>query len=186
MNDELDDSDGKVTAILKTGQKSSSSFILDIDQQNNIKKPDFFPTRLDPFSPHASKVRMFDLSKSTNTSYIINLNSSISIASYQFLSFRIAILFGREYNEISKLWSRNNTVSLPNLRVKINGISNLNSIKLEVSHERLDNIDLTKSAMKTIRIPLSDYQNLTLISSIEIDFGANSGKVAISDIELTN
>ena len=89
MNDELDDSDGKVTAILKTGQKSSSSFILDIDQQNNIKNPDFFPTRLDPFSPHASKVRMFDLSKSTNTSYIINLNSSISIASYQFLSFRI-------------------------------------------------------------------------------------------------
>jgi hypothetical protein len=186
MNDELDFSDGKVTAILKTGQNSSSTFIPDIDPHKTIKNPDFFPTRLDPFSPHASKARMIDISKSTNTSYIINLNTSISIASYQFLSFRVAILFGMEYNEISKLWSRNNTVSLPNLRVKINGISNLNPIKLELSHERLDNTALTKSAMKTIRLPLSEYSNLTSITSIEIDFGANSGKVAISDIELTN
>jgi hypothetical protein len=186
MNDELDFSDGKVTAILKTGQNSSSTFIPDIDPHKTIKNPDFFPTRLDPFSPHASKARMIDISKSTNTSYIINLNTSISIASYQFLSFRVAILFGMEYNEISKLWSRNNTVSLPNLRVKINGISNLNPIKLELSHERLDNTALTKSAMKTIRLPLSEYSNLISINSIEIDFGLNNGRVAISDIELTN
>lgn len=186
MNDELDFSDGKVTAILKTSQKNSSGFVPDANPNNTIEKIDFFSTRIDPFSPHASKVRMFDLSKSTNTSYIINLNTSISIASYQFLSFRVAILFGMEYNEISKLWSRNNTVSLPNLRVKINGISNLNPIKLELSHERLDNTALTKSAMKTIRLPLSEYSNLISINSIEIDFGLNNGRVAISDIELTN
>jgi hypothetical protein len=134
--------------------------------------------RLDERSQHHSKALYLDLSQSANRIYEVYSGTSINVSSYQFFSFRIAKKFG-------------STVDLSALKVAIyNGSTSVlqnSPASIPDGFPRYDNTNLDKSAMMSLRFPLSGFTGLdaTAISKVEIQFGTTSGIVEINDLEFS-
>jgi hypothetical protein len=165
-------------------------------------------SRKDPYSPHFNDGLYVEYAHAGATVTINVPSAKKDISSFQFLSFRIAHVAGKfddvtlgtvslstTYNDLSNLkiqlidgddlvsdYILQQSLPIPDKR--INKVIGSGASKQE------DKEEFTKSAMITVRIPISSYTGIALTNITKINFIVPAvtvdGRIVIDDIELTN
>lgn len=139
---------------------------------------------LNSLTPHDAKGIKISIPKSriSTLAFEVDTNGK-DISSYDFLSFRIGhVVLGTSYADLSKI-----EINLSSLSASYKRILNKT---IPVPHQRESM--LTKSAMSTIRLSLSDFSSngidLTKIKSLELIFPSfpSDYEILMDDIEFTN
>lgn len=114
-----------------------------------------------------------------------------NVSSFQVLSFRVTQRAGSSRNPTGTV--KNFSVALVDVASQLASVQVGTITPIPFPYERLDDPSLTKSALKTVRIPLDTFSslntslNLKTVQSIEFRFDQTStGEIAIDDIEFSN
>ena len=154
--------------------------------------------RLDRYSPHDT-TGMLLYWNSINGKYESEIpDNSVNINEFSYISFRVAQRYKSQFNLQN---DKNFSITMTDE----NGVSSsvkvgdFGSISYPIKRQIDDNPDptqplppLTKSALKTIRIPLQAFNdmpsfNLNSIRKISFEFNIqNEGEIEITDVEFTN
>lgn len=128
---------------------------------------------MDDVSPHGTKG--LEIKILSNTEVAISFNSALDISAYGFLSFRIALVVGFVADPLT-------------FTVSIDGISSAASINIPKPRIRSDDFNTSKSAMNTVRIPLSSFSGISVNGIQKVSFlftAPKESRIDIDDIEFT-
>ena len=183
--DKFNNNDWKITDL--NGQVSYQHLL------NDPKEGDL--SQLDTYSPHDTSGMIIQW-ETNNGRYVSKISSNDSnIHNFNYLSFRVA----QKHN--SNLNSQNNkdfSIKLTDengisVSVKVGDYGNIPYPYIRQIDSEQTRFKLTKSTLKTIRIPLKAFSNLdptidfTKVMEISFEFNFDiSGELEITDLEFTN
>jgi len=122
----------------------------------------------------------------------------MKVSTFQFFSFRITKVFNAP---IDLTHTAGTTLPIPHFIGSITPFADLSKMKINIDgidveiteyipnpYRRWDEMERTKSTMKTVRILLSQFVgiNLSAINNISFEFDTTSGLVMLDDIEFIN
>lgn len=154
---------------------------------NNIK-------RIDKYSPHAKKGLYVDYTAAGEI-YFNQITSGLDISNYNFISFRISqvvLPVTGTYNNLSlievSLKDTSNVSNQTKLKKTIPAPDLRGPTKGYLSSGDPDKESITKSALLTVRIPLSEFVSVDLIHIKQVSFiipSIGSGAFILDDLEFT-
>lgn len=153
-------------------------------------------SRVEGFSAHGTRSILLDLS--LGSTYTAGTLLNLNVSAYQVISFRIAKVFDMPIDLTSTYGTSKPAphftgsilpfADLSNLKIKIDGIEIKVTEKIPDPYRRWDATEYSKSTMKTVRIPLSQFVgiNLNNVNEVIFEFNTKSGLVILDDIEFVN